>query len=473
LGLLDRVNGALAASRGSPARPQNLDLDEYASWFSFNGAGYPYVRTTYNQVDQERIAWTTQAAARHHGPAFALITARQQVFSQIRFQWTRFSGAVPGDLFGTPELKVLERPWPNGTTSDLLGKVEWDVSTAGNAYIRRRANTLFRLYPSWVIIVMGSQEDAENPAMAADTTVAGYFWCPPGGKPMFFDPTQVAHIAPIPDPETHFLGQSWISPVIRDLQADQAAVEHKWKFFENNATFNLAVKFDPTLDIAKVKAFKALMEEEHRGVRNAFKTMYLGGGADITPVSMSFADMDYAVVQGRAESRLAAAAGVPPSWVGFSEGLQGSALNAGNFNSARRRFSDGTAVHWWGNVAASFEPLLAAPQGASLWYDQRIPFMRADASDQADIQVKESATIAALVREGFTPQSAIDAVKNNDWSLLTHTGLTSVQLHPPGESGTPGGQDQAGGDQGVTGTLGRFTPDPAPASNGNGNGVHR
>jgi hypothetical protein len=167
------------------------------------------------------------------------------------------------------------------------------------------------------------------------------------------------------------------------------------------------------------------------------------------PIGSSLKDMDFSAVAGKAESRLAAAAGVPPSWVGFSEGLQGSALNAGNFNSARRRYGDGTAHHWWANAARSLEPLVPDPgsaPGASLWYDTRsVPFLREDAADAAKIQAEEAGTIVKLVRDGFTPESAIDAVKNHDWARLKHLGLLSVQLQPP------------------------FTDQPAP-SNGQANG---
>jgi phage portal protein BeeE len=435
MGLLDRI----AAQRVTP-RPQNLSVDEYASWFSFGGTQYPLLQTTYSQLDQERVAWTADWAAKTSGPVFALILARMQVFSQIRFQWTRFQGAQPGDLFGTPDLAVLERPWPGGTTADLLARMEWDVSAAGNAYIRRKGATLHRLNPAWVIIVLGSQENAEDPWAAADTTVAGYLYVPPGGQVQFFLPSQICHYAPLPDPDRHFLGMSWITPVLRDLQGDQAATEHKYKFFENGATPNIAIRFDPQVSLANVKAFKELLEEEHRGAANAFKTLYLGGGGDPVPVGSSFRDMDYATLQGRAESRLAAAAGVPPSWVAFFEGLKGSTLNNGAYDSARRRFSDGTMAHLWGNAAASLQPILATPPGASLWYDPRIPFMREDAGDVAAIQAQEASTVASLIREGFIPDSVIAAVKNNDWGLLKHTGLTSVQLLPPSR-----GQNQAPG----------------------------
>lgn len=459
-GVLDRVNARYAATRG---RPKALGLDEYASWFSYGGQQYPLLQTTYSTIDQERISITAAHAAKTSGPTFALCLARAQVFAQARFQWTRMQGAQPGDLFGTAELAPLERPWPGATTSKLLTRMEWDASTAGNAYVRRKGPTMHLLHPSFVIIVMGSQEDAENPSMAADTTVVGYLWVPPGGKMMFFTPQQVAHYAPLPDPDAHFLGMSWITPVLRELQGDQASTEHKWQFFENSATPNIAISFDPGVALDAVRDFKELLETEHRGVANAFRTLYLGGGAKPVPVGSSFKDMDYATIQGRAESRLAAAAGVPPSWVGFAEGLEGSALNAGNFDSARRRFSDGTLVDLWTSAAGSLEPVLDRPRdkrgapvlGASLWYDARIPFMRVDAADAATIQSTEALTITALIRDGFTPESVIKAVANSDWAVLVHSGLTSVQLQPPGPAQVQQPPSGSG-----------FPPMPAPPSNG-------
>jgi phage portal protein BeeE len=453
VGFLDRV----AASRAPPQRrPANLSLDEYAELFRFTGFSgeYPLLRTTMGQLDEERLAQTATAAYHASGPVFALIVARLQVFSQARFQWTRFEGGVPTDLFGTPALKLLERPWRGGTTADLLARMEVDVSTAGTSFTRkvtrRGASRLVRLRPEHVIVVLGSNEDADHPAEAADVELLGFAYKPPMGPMVLLDdPGEVALFAPLPDPDRVFLGMSWVTPVLRELQADSAQTEHKLAFFRNSATPNLALRFDPSITIEQVREFKALFEEEHKGTWQAWKTLYLGGGADPVPVGSSFKDMDFSAVAGKAESRLAAAAGVPPSWVGFSEGLQGSSLNAGNFTSSRRRFADGTAQHWWVNASASLEPLVADPanaKGASLWFDTRsVSFLREDAGDLAKIQAEEAGTIVKLVRDGFTPESAIDAVKNHDWSRLKHLGLLSVQLQPP------------------------FTDQPAP-SNGQANG---
>lgn len=465
MGLPERVSARTARlMRGSRSSP--LDWDTYQQYFNFGAPGAPMLQTTMGSLDRERVAASAVAAYKSSGPVFSLILARMQVFSQIRFQWTRFSGSLPGDLFGTQELNVLETPWPNGTTADLLTRMEMHGSLAGNAYVRRtRPDQLNVLRPDMVTIVLGSQENEADPALAADTEVAGYMYTPAGGRPQFFLPEECAHWAPVPDPWFHFLGQSWITPVLRELQGDQAATEHKWKFFEQGATVNLAVKFDPGLSIDKVRQFKELMEEEHRGVANAYKTLFLGGGADPVTIGSSFKDMDYAVVQGRAESRLASAAGVPPSWVGFAEGLQGSSLNAGNFDSARRRFADGTLVSLWGSAAASLQAIVTPPDpGASLWYDSRVPFMREDAGDLAKIQAEQATTIAALVRDGFTPESVVKAITNNDLSLLSHSGLTSVQLIPPGEM-----IDQGSG-QPPRPPVPAPPPQPAvPAADGSGN----
>jgi hypothetical protein len=444
---------ATPAGRRRSYSVQGLGFQDWVNYFTYGNTAYPLLRTSMQPLDEESLAASATSAYHANGPVFALVLARLQVFSQARFQWTRFEGGQPTDLFGSPTLALLERPWPGGTTADLLARMEVDVSLAGNSYIRKTTSSrLNRLRPDWVTIVMGSNEDADHPGEAGDVEVLGYLYKPggPGGKgrAVALTTDEVAHYAPIPDPDANFLGQSWITPVNRDVQADSAMVEHQRAFMTNAATPNLIIKFDPATTMEQVREFAELFEADHTGVWNAYKTLYLGGGADPVTVGKDFQQLDFAAVEGKGESRLASAAGVPPSWVGFSEGLQGSALNAGNFTSARRRFADGTMQHLWLNAAASLEPLVPDPQrapGASLWFDTRaVSFLREDAADVAEIQAREAATIASLVKEGFDPASVIDAVRNHDWTRLQHSGLLSVQLQPPGaELPAPSGNGKA------------------------------
>src|SRR6266498_1830871 len=117
MALVDRISSGLAELRH---RDTQLSLNDWADYFSFGGNTYPVMQTTMGSVDRESVGTTAVAGFKGNGPIFALVLARLQAFSQVRFQWTRFQGSQPGDLFGTPELGVLERPWPGGTTSDLL-----------------------------------------------------------------------------------------------------------------------------------------------------------------------------------------------------------------------------------------------------------------------------------------------------------------------------------------------------------------
>jgi phage portal protein BeeE len=445
-GMVDRVRGRAASLYGSTGhvpggertpsmRDMSVSLDEWASYFSFGGLTYPLIQTTLGSVDKERIVGNAVAAFEGVSSVFALIQARVQIFAQVRFQWTRFTGAQPGDLFGTDDLRVLEKPWPKGSTAKLLAKMEIDNCIGGNAYIvRPRKDRLARLRPDLVTICLGSEYDMESPADAPDVEVAGYAYFPRSGKPEWFWPWEVAHYAPLPDPNFQFLGLSWMTPCLREIQSDALTTEHKYRFFANAATPNLAIKFDPTIGIEAVKAFKSLMENEHRGAFNAYRTLYLGGGADPVPIGTNMQQLDFAVTQGHGEARLAAAAGVPASWVGFSEGLQGSSLNAGNFNAQRRRLMDGTMNHLWTEAAQSLEAICPPPDShSSLWFDARIPSMREDAQDIATIQQLQAQTIAALVMQGYDPASVVKAVVRNDMGLLKHSGNLSVQLHPGGQ----------------------------------------
>lgn len=441
--------------RGDPV----LGTQDWINLFSLDGPDGQVMPTTWGRISDEELTGSLADAYRSNGPVFALTMARLQVFSQARFQWTRFTSGVPQDLFGSPELSILERPWVGGTTADLLARMEVFNSSAGNAYVRRirrgtkRAGTfedrLHCLRPEWTTIVLGSQEDAEHPADAGDVELVGYAY-KPGGRPdrlIALEPWEVAHYAPLPDPANNFVGMSWVTPVLGEVLADDASEIHKRRFFTNAATPNLAIKFDASKSIEEVKAFKKLLEDDHRGKWNAYKTMYLGGGADPIAIGKDFQQLDFAKTQGKGESRLASAAGVPPSWVGFSEGLQGSALNAGNFTAARRRFGDGTMHHLWSNASTSLEVLLKKPDaGAQLWHDTRsIPFLKEDAKDHAETQAKQAETIRQLIDAGFDPESAVKAVTESNYALLKHTGLVSVQLQKPGENnGAPAPAVQTG-----------------------------
>lgn len=436
--------------RSGRAAEQRYSLDQFITDVSAFGlasppqtyAPDPKGRQT-ERSDSPFEQWVGQAYKRN-GVVFACQVARLLLFSEARFQFQQMRGGRPGDLFGTSELQILEKPWPNGSTGELLARMIQDVDLAGNAYIRRTGPLatprLERLRPDWVSIVLDG-----NPELVTPEVVGYLYW--PGG-PQKQDPIpllrdEVAHWSPIPDPVANYRGMSWLTPVLREIGADAAATNHKQTFFDNAATPNMVVKFDPSVAATALERFKETFNAEHQGLANAFKTLFLGGGADVTVVGSSFKDMDLRNVQGAGETRIAAAAGTPPVIVGLSEGLESATYS--NYAQARRRFADMTIRPLWRGACSALSAIVRVPSAARLWYDDRdVPALQEDEKDAASIEQVKASTIASLVREGFTPESVVAAVTAQDMTLLEHTGRLSVQLKGADDQAETNGSEPQG-----------------------------
>lgn len=419
-----------------------LSFADWLDYFTFNGGPFAPRSTLAQPAEDIQASFVSYVQQVYHtnGVVFACMAARQRLFSEARFQFRYRRRGRPGDLFGGPELRKLETPWPNGTTGDLLTRMEQDTSLAGNFYAARHGpSQLRRLRPDWVQVVSGSR--TSDDINAPDCEIVGYVYTPGGLKAtsdaVLYLPEQIAHFAPIPDPMTRFVGMSWLAPIIRDVIADNSATTHKQMFFQHGATPNLSVSFDPSVKKAEFEAFVEKFNDAHEGVLNAYKTLFVGGGAKVEAVGSSFAEMELKITQGHGETRIAAAAGIPPVIVGLSEGL--AAATYSNYGQARRAFADLTARPWWRGAAAALEPVVAVPGGAELWYDDRdISFLQEDQKDAADIQQVQAVSTKLLVDAGFTPESVVKAIAAGDLTLLEHTGLFSVQLQPPGTVQPPG-----------------------------------
>jgi phage portal protein BeeE len=432
--------------RKAESAEERLSQNDWAKFFSFDGNQYPLsmtATTPYDKKEQNESDFGSVVAGiyKRNGIVFACCLARQLLFSEARFQFQQIKNGRPQDLFGTQELEIFETPWPNATTGELLSRAIQDVDLSGNFFVVREGKRLRRLRPDWVDIVLTAP-----PAEAVKSDVLGYVYKPGGTEkpedweiyPVDGTNGKVAHWAPIPDPEQQYRGMTWLTPVLREIEADALATTHKTAFYKNAATPNIAVSFKETVTEEQFKEFMKAIDRSHTGPQNAYKTLYLGGGAAVTPLTIDFQALDFKKIQGAGETRIAAAARVSPVVIGLSEGMQGSSLNAGNFRSARDSFADGTIRPLWRSFCASMAPLVKVPSGARLWFDDRdIAYLREDIKDLAEIQSEEASTITKLIQDGYTPDSIVAAVQKKDWSLLKHTGLFSVQLQPPMPDGPP------------------------------------
>jgi len=428
------------ASAGQP-----LAFDDWTSMFTLGNMLYlnPGLRGK-EEVIADTFAGLVQGAYKANGVVFACELARIMLFSEARFQFRQRRSGRPGDLFGTDALSILERPWRGGTTGDLLTRAMQHADFGGTAFVVRRTRDRIRLpRPDWMTIVLGSEEDPDVTSDDLDAEVLGYLYHPggrhAGNEPVVLFPDQVAVFAPIPDPLGKFRGIPWLTPVIRNIMGHNAATHHKLRFFENGATPQVIVSLDASItDPAKFRQWVEVLEQNHKGAVNAYRTLYLGAGAQATVVGKDLQQLDFKATQGADETIIATAAGVPAAVLGISEGLQGSALNSGNYASAMRRFADLTMRPAWRNMAGSLEVIVPPPSGSELWYDDRdIPALKDDISDAAAVVNLNATAIRTLSDGGFDPTSVVDAVVAGDLKRLQHTGKLSVQLQEPGAGDTP------------------------------------
>jgi phage portal protein BeeE len=434
--------------------------------FNFGGTGGSWEQPPFwtgeavrdaQEIDQHFEGYIS-GAYKANGIVFTCILIRLLIFSQVRFQFQRMVGGRPTELWGNDSLSLLENPWPNGTTGELLARMEQDASLAGNFFATeindQDGRRIRRMRPDWVTIVTGSRaesakgHDPINP-FSLDARVVGYMYEPKAGlnrpDPVLLLPRQVCHWSPIPDPDAQWRGMSWLTPIVNEIKADHAATKHKLKYFEHGTVGGIAITYDKSVSQTAVERFAKMWKEQHAGVDNAYKTFHLGGGADSKVLGADLKQLDFKLTQGAGETRIASASGVGAVMAQFSEGLAGSSLNAGNFAAARRRVADIWLRTQWQSAATALSPFAKPPTGNRLWYDGRdVPFLQEDERDAAEIQAAQATTIRTLVDGGFFADDVVTAVTNGDLKSLVgkHSGLFSAQLQEPGAD--KGGARQLG-----------------------------
>jgi len=395
------------------------------------------------------------SVGRQHGLVAAAVFARSLLISQTRFQWRRFGDR---EMFGSAALALLDRPAMGMTRNQLFASAENCVSYGGAAYFYRSdAQGLKVLRPDWVetVFVSTTAPDQVGKFLPLDAELVGYkYW--PGGRNAGQSSTSlavedVAVWAPQADPEYPWRGLSWITAMIRDIALDYQAEAHVNKFFENAATPNVVYSMSDKLTAQQLGDFTEQFRNGYEGADNAWKSIIVGGGADVKVVGANLEQLGLKDLRGGIETHIAASSRVPAVLLGIREGMQGSSLNAGNYSSQRRQWADGWFSPVTQSLAASLEPLLTVPRSqgtpdAELWPDTRdVLFLQEDAKDAADILQSSVSSIRQALDGGFDPDAAVEMAMSGSLQPLlgAHTGLTSVQLLPPdtGQNGDTNADD--------------------------------
>src|ERR1044071_868432 len=389
-------------------------------------SGAATIITSYGSPGRESILPTYVGMANEayagNSIVFGAIAKRIKLLSQVEFKW---QNQRTKKIYGDPGLALLEQPFPHGTTGELVARMEQDASLAGNAYVYDAGVQRVRLRPDFVVIVSEFTEDLHGRMYR---TPIGYVYDPPAGEQDCWGPTQfysvdeVAHWSPIPDPRAHFRGMSWLTPVLREIEADAGMTTHKIKYLDNAAAPNMLIRYPAGMKLKQttVDAIAAQVQAKHGGVANAYKAMVLHQGADATVIGNSFEQMNFTTVQAAGENRILIAAEVPGIVVGSKEGLMAATYS--NYQQAMRSFADLWGRPTWQSLCACLAKLVTPPADSLLWYDvSSIAALRQGEKEQADTMLVNAQAVYSLVQAGYTRESATAAIAAGGLSLAVAT----------------------------------------------------
>jgi phage portal protein BeeE len=407
------------------------------------------VYLTYGADNKREIPATNLIAEAQHayasnGVVFAVSLARMMLLSEATF---KLRNKVTKDLYGTEDLRILEFPWPNGSTGDLWARMELDVTTAGNFFAARvEDDELLRLPPAETTII---SEVTTSSRGVKYKRVIGYDWDPSKGAPgakrdaqaQFFPVDEVAHWAPYADPFSRVRGMTWLTPILREVYADSGMVDYKAQYLDHGTPL-VAVKYPAKLRPETIDAVVERIAAKYGGVSNAFKTLVFDQGAD--PIlGQGLKDMDFAAVQDGGEFRICADGGVPAIVVG----LRGAQPES--YPGAMRRFADMTCRPLWRSGCAALQKLVPniPDKGVQLWVDTSdIAALQAAETERAQVTQVSAAAMLTFVQAGMKRDSVIAAVTSGDLSLL----VPDPDAPTPGvteretiTAGTPFGTDPA------------------------------
>lgn len=433
----------LARRRQSP--PEERHLGSLDLFGSFNGRpiwATPMLSMEGSKVDAPDGSFDAMVRQVHntHDVIAAASAKRAQLVSQMSFRWRSLRAGENGRLWGDQSLSVLEHPNESQTMSALLRTASLHVDYAGTAFFHRVGDTVRLLNPGKTSVVLGSNLDADDPGLQRDCQVVGLWYRDkPMSKPEMIPADEVAIWCPEPDPISWWRGVSWVQSVLSEFVIDRAAHTHITKFFEHAATPQMVFSFDASQTKEQLEQFAEVVNSGHAGAANAYRNLFLGGGADAKVVGADLSQLDLKSVTGLIETRIAVRSQVPAVVLGIAEGLGGSALNAGNYSQTRRLWADVWFTPTANDLCAALERIVPPPDDATeLAFDpERVMFLQDDQLDAATIRATDAQTMRNLLDGGYEATTVTQAVITGDWSVLRHTGQFSVQLQPPGSGTAP------------------------------------
>src|SRR5712691_7573005 len=158
------------------------------------------------------------------------------------------------------------------------------------------------------------------------------------------------------------------------------------------------------------------MRARYSGPGNAFKTLVLDQGADVTVIGNSLLQMDFSGVSAAGAERILAAALVPGVLVGL-EPLRGAGRG---YQESMQKFANIWARPTWRSACGALKKLVPGlPSGARLWFDTSdIAALQDGELERGQAALVRGQALLTCRQAGYTRESAVSFVQSGDVSQL-------------------------------------------------------
>lgn len=235
------------------------------------------------------------------------------------------------EVFEHSALKVLHRPNPLMTGSELLAITSSHLDLDGNAFwylLKSESGLIVEAYPL--------RPDRVNLIQDIDEPLSlrGYIYNQEDGGRVPLDLDEVLHFKnfnptaryPFPD-----RGTGVVEPTALTIDTDDFAREWSRNFFLNSARPDAVLTYEGDLNADEFERLKAEWSTEHQGFRNAKKTAIMKGGMKYELIGLSQKDMEFIEQRRWTRDEILAMFRVPKTILGITEDVNRANAEASNF----------------------------------------------------------------------------------------------------------------------------------------------
>lgn len=253
--------------------------------------------------------------------AYAAIKVISDEMAGIEWRLFKKSGEKKTELDTHPLLDLLAAVNSHQTGPEFMKTLSQHFDLTGNAYILKFNSsgdpvTGENEKPAGIFLLDPSRVKLGISKTKYPYTVIGYTFTI-DSREFSYKPFQVIHIKD-PDPNNPFIGKGTVQGIAEWISNDNSATKFLHQFYDNGAQIGVTFETDMTSE-DQLHELKESFNEQHAGVDNAYKAIFLPKGVTKATNDVKFDDVGFDETTNTNRDKILAGFRVPKTILGAAE----------------------------------------------------------------------------------------------------------------------------------------------------------